>query len=42
VVQECLDYFRERFQAEVEDRVVRREEVHFPLPRELRALAKSN
>jgi 4-hydroxy-3-methylbut-2-en-1-yl diphosphate reductase len=42
VVQECLDYFRERFQAEVEDRVVRREEVHFPLPRELRALAKSS
>lgn len=41
VVQDCLAYFRERFQAEVEDRVVRREEVHFPLPRELRDLAKS-
>ncbi len=39
VVQQCLDYLKERFQASVEVRTVRREEVHFPLPRELRGFS---
>lgn len=39
VVQECLDYLVERFGATVEVRELRREMVHFPLPKELRALA---
>lgn len=42
VVQECLDYLCERFGAIVETRTIRREEVHFPLPRELRDLAKQH
>jgi 4-hydroxy-3-methylbut-2-en-1-yl diphosphate reductase len=42
VVQECLDYLCERFGATVETRTIRREEVHFPLPRELRDLAKQH
>jgi 4-hydroxy-3-methylbut-2-enyl diphosphate reductase len=36
VVQDCLDWFRKRFGAVVEDRVIREEHVHFPPPRELR------
>lgn len=39
VVQECLDYLVERFGATVEVRELRQEMVHFPLPKELRALA---
>jgi 4-hydroxy-3-methylbut-2-enyl diphosphate reductase len=39
VVEECVDVLRERFGAEVEARDIRREEVYFPLPKELRALA---
>jgi 4-hydroxy-3-methylbut-2-enyl diphosphate reductase len=39
VVQECVDYLRERYGAEVEPRTIREESVHFPLPRELRGLA---
>ncbi len=39
VVQECVDYLRQRFQAQVEPRTIREESVHFPLPRELRGLA---
>ena len=39
VVQECVEYLRERYDATVEARSIRSEEVHFPLPRELRALA---
>ncbi|HZL89033.1 MAG TPA: 4-hydroxy-3-methylbut-2-enyl diphosphate reductase [Pirellulaceae bacterium] len=39
VVQECLDYLRQRFHAQVEPRTIREESVHFPLPRELRGLA---
>jgi 4-hydroxy-3-methylbut-2-enyl diphosphate reductase len=39
VVEQCLDFLRERFQATVEPRSVRNEDVHFPLPRELRQLA---
>jgi 4-hydroxy-3-methylbut-2-enyl diphosphate reductase len=36
VVQEVLDYLRERFDAEIEVRTLREENVSFPLPRELR------
>lgn len=38
VVQECIDHFRRRFDAQVETRTVREEHVSFPLPRELRVL----
>ncbi|HEV3383969.1 MAG TPA: 4-hydroxy-3-methylbut-2-enyl diphosphate reductase [Gemmata sp.] len=38
-VLDCIEYLRERFGAEIESRVVREENVHFPLPRELRVLA---
>lgn len=41
VVQECVEYLREHFQATVEVRTLRLEDVHFPLPRELRGLAIS-
>ena len=36
VVEQCLDYLKDRFGATVEARVVREESVHFQLPRELR------
>lgn len=36
VVEECLEYLRQKFRAEVEIQTVRTEEVHFQLPRELR------
>jgi 4-hydroxy-3-methylbut-2-enyl diphosphate reductase len=36
VVEQCLDFLRDKFQATVDVRTVRREDVHFPLPRELR------
>ena len=36
VVQQCLDFLSERFAATVEVRTIRKEEVHFALPRELR------
>jgi 4-hydroxy-3-methylbut-2-enyl diphosphate reductase len=36
VVEECLDWLRERFSASVEPRSIREENVSFPLPRELR------
>jgi len=39
VVQGCLDHLERRFGAVVEDRVVREEDVHFPLPKGLRILA---
>ena len=38
-VQDCVDYFKKNFAAEVESRVVREEHVSFPLPRELRVIA---
>lgn len=38
VVEACVAFLRERFGAAVESVVVREEHVHFPLPRELRAL----
>ncbi len=40
VVQECLQYLKERFAAEIETRSTREERVHFPLPKELRQLAQ--
>jgi 4-hydroxy-3-methylbut-2-enyl diphosphate reductase len=39
VVEECLDWLRDRFNATVEPRSIRQENVSFPLPRELRSLA---
>ncbi len=39
VVEECVAYFRSRYGATVESRVVREEHVSFPLPRELRVIA---
>jgi 4-hydroxy-3-methylbut-2-enyl diphosphate reductase len=38
VVEQCLDYLRERFGAEVREITTREEHVTFPLPRELRTL----
>jgi 4-hydroxy-3-methylbut-2-enyl diphosphate reductase len=38
VVEECLDWLRERFHATVEPRSIRQESVSFPLPRELRGV----
>jgi 4-hydroxy-3-methylbut-2-enyl diphosphate reductase len=38
VVQGVVEYLRDRFDARVEIGVVREEDVHFPLPRELRKL----
>lgn len=37
VVQDCVRWLQERYAAEVEERVIREEEVYFPLPKELRA-----
>lgn len=39
VVEECLNLLRDRYQATVEAHRVRDEDVHFPLPKELRVLA---
>ena len=39
VVQECIEYLKNRFDASVEARSIRREDVYFPLPKTLRALA---
>jgi 4-hydroxy-3-methylbut-2-enyl diphosphate reductase len=39
VVQECITYLHDRFGATVEGRSIREEDVHFPLPRELRQIA---
>ncbi|HJQ79229.1 MAG TPA: 4-hydroxy-3-methylbut-2-enyl diphosphate reductase [Lacipirellulaceae bacterium] len=39
VVDQCLDWLRERFGATVEPHTIREESVSFPLPRELRGLA---
>jgi 4-hydroxy-3-methylbut-2-enyl diphosphate reductase len=41
VVEDCVEYLRKQFDATVETRTVREEEVYFPLPRELRVLAGS-
>jgi 4-hydroxy-3-methylbut-2-en-1-yl diphosphate reductase len=39
VVEQCLDWLRQHFDAKVEPRSMREENVSFPLPRELRSLA---
>lgn len=39
VVQECITFLKDKFGATVEPRTIREEEVHFPLPRELRTLS---
>jgi 4-hydroxy-3-methylbut-2-enyl diphosphate reductase len=39
VVEECLDWLRDRFGAIVEPRSIREENVSFPLPRELRSIS---
>ena len=39
-VQECVDYLRDRFDAAVEPRSIREEEVYFPLPKELRVIMR--
>ncbi len=36
VVEDCIEFLKKRFGAQVETRTVREEEVHFPLPKELR------
>jgi 4-hydroxy-3-methylbut-2-enyl diphosphate reductase len=38
IVQDCVEFLRKRFDAEVQMHSVREEDVHFPLPRELRTL----
>jgi 4-hydroxy-3-methylbut-2-en-1-yl diphosphate reductase len=42
VVDECLEWLRDRFGASVEPRSIRQESVSFPLPRELRSFATVN
>lgn len=37
-VQDCIEYLRQKYGAEIESRVVREEHVNFPLPRELRVV----
>jgi 4-hydroxy-3-methylbut-2-enyl diphosphate reductase len=39
VVEECIAYLKQRYNATVESQTVREEHVSFPLPRELRVLA---
>jgi 4-hydroxy-3-methylbut-2-enyl diphosphate reductase len=38
VVQECVEYLRSRFGADIDEITIRQENVHFQVPRELRAL----
>ncbi len=40
VVEDCVAFLRKRFGATVSSRAIREEEVHFPLPRELRRVVK--
>jgi 4-hydroxy-3-methylbut-2-enyl diphosphate reductase len=39
VVTDCIEFLRTNFGAELEERTIREEEVHFSLPKELRSLA---
>ena len=41
VVEQCVNLLRDRFDATVESRSIRDEEVYFPLPKELRQVAAS-
>jgi 4-hydroxy-3-methylbut-2-enyl diphosphate reductase len=38
VVEECISFLQSRYGARVESRTLRQEDVHFPLPRELRTI----
>ena len=38
VVEECVEYLQQRYGATIEHRSLRQEDVHFPLPRELRGI----
>lgn len=38
VVQECVEHLKSKYHATVREEIIREEHVHFPLPRELRAL----
>ncbi len=38
VVEECIEYLQQRYGATIESRTLRLEDVHFPLPRELRGI----
>ena len=40
VVEECIEYLQQHFGAELQERTIRHEEVHFVLPRELRDVIK--
>jgi 4-hydroxy-3-methylbut-2-en-1-yl diphosphate reductase len=40
VVQDCVTLLQERFDATIESRTLREEEVYFPLPRELRVISR--
>lgn len=40
VVQQCVQFLRDRYEATVDVRTVREEDVKFPLPRQLRVLSK--
>ncbi|HZZ81326.1 MAG TPA: 4-hydroxy-3-methylbut-2-enyl diphosphate reductase, partial [Gemmataceae bacterium] len=42
VVQECVDYLQRNYNATVETRTIREEDVSFQLPKELRALTVLN
>jgi 4-hydroxy-3-methylbut-2-enyl diphosphate reductase len=42
VVNQCLEFLTEQFGATIEPRSIRKEEVHFPLPKELRTIASSS
>jgi 4-hydroxy-3-methylbut-2-enyl diphosphate reductase len=39
IVEDCIEFLRKRYGASVEARSVREEDVHFPLPKQLRAMA---
>ncbi|MEI6770725.1 MAG: 4-hydroxy-3-methylbut-2-enyl diphosphate reductase [Planctomycetota bacterium] len=41
VVEECVDWLRINYNAQVENRIIREEHVQFPLPRELRVISNS-
>ena len=40
VVEQCIDWLKDRYEATVEVRMIREENVHFPLPKKLRQLQK--
>ena len=41
VVEECVDWLRVNYNAQVENRIIREEHVQFPLPKELRVISNS-